>query len=244
MKASSIKKIKNECGSVQVVEMTLIFPLVIILLGFLIYAACYIMQGVMMYNDAQRIAMVASRQAAIPGYSSLYNSSNGLTSKADFDWGMGVSINKTTVDTVMSEKRPYRYFMLNNFIPADEVDSLESNLERLVESGSFLASSSVNCTITPINYFVCQLIEVNVVKEIDLPPIMEYIGLQSGLNIDVTVRATVTDPAEFVRNTDMVFDLATFLSEKINIGGESVAVKIKKFKAKVNSIKEKIGLEW
>lgn len=246
MKGCSKKMCMGETGSVQVVEMTLIFPLVIMFMGFLIYAACYVLQGVIMFNEAQRIAIAASREAAIPGYRKLYNSTGGVTSKADFAWNMGETIDKAAVDQVMNDRRPYRYFLGDAFLRSDDKSALEANLESLIASGSFLAASSVDCQIYPHNHFVSQTIEVVVTKEIATPRLLQYLGLTSALDINVKATAIVSDPAEFVRNTDMIFDLTDFLLDNIKIGssGETLAQRIQKFKDKFNGIKQKIGITW
>ncbi len=246
MKGSFKNRIKSETGAVQVVELTLIFPLVIMFMGFLIYAACYVMQGVIMFNEAQRIAVATSREAAIPGYRQLYNSTGGLTANADFGWTAGQTIGKDSVDLVMNDRRPYRYFMGNSFLRSEDKSAFETNLENLIASGSFLASSNVDCTINPKNNFVSQTIEVVVTKQIATPALLHYIGLTDSLDITVKATAIVSDPAEFIRNTDMVFDLTDFLLNNIKIGdsGDTLAQKIQKFKDKFNSIKSKLGIDW
>ena len=143
------KVLRENSGAVQVIEMTLVFPIVIIVMGFLIYISFYILQGVSMYNNAQRIAVTAAREAAFPGYEKLYGS-RGVTVKADFAWEDGYSPALDLLNDIMEEHDPYRY-MGNGFLDESEKSSLEGNLEKLIRSGSFLADSFVECHIKTEN---------------------------------------------------------------------------------------------
>lgn len=239
-----LQKIKSDKGAVQVIEMTLIFPLVLFVMGFLIYLGCYVMQSVTIYNDAQRIAVAASREAGIPGYENLYEGA-GVTSKADFNWPDDSAPAIEVINALMSEHDPYRYWG-NSFLDASEKNSLEANLERLVADNSFLASSNVDCTITTANNILSQQVQVRVVKYISTPQLMRVLGLTDNISIDVTATAVVGDPAEFIRNTNMVFDLTEYMFNNLKIGksGQTVNQKIAIYKQKFADVRAKLGLEW
>ena len=53
-------------------------------------------------------------------------------------------------------------------------------------------------------------------REGAIPEVFSYIGMD-GVSSDITVTATAAscDGAEFVRNTDMVYDFVTFLSDRL-----------------------------
>ena len=232
--------IDEETGAVQIVEMTLIFPLVILFMGFLIYMASYVLQSVVIYNDAQRIAVAASREAAMPGYENLYGS-QGVTATADFQNAPNLTID--LVNAIMKNHKPYRYWG-NGFLSQSQKSTLEDNMIRLVNNSSFLSTSSTDCTITTNNYFLSQQIKVRVVKHINTPQFVQYLGLESSIDIDVIATAVVNDPAEFIRNTDMIFDLTDFLLNNIKIGGQTINERIVNFKNKFSKIAEKIGISW
>lgn len=236
-----IQKIKEEDGAVQVIEMTLIFPFVILILGFLIYLGSYVMQSVTIYNDAQRIAVMASREAAIPGYENFY-SQGGITTKADFNWPDNYTPGKTVIDAVMDEHDPYRYWT-NSFLSSSEKQTLESEMIKLIQNSSFLSSSDVDCTIQTSNNVISQTIKVNVVKRLGLPKFLQVLGLNSTMDINVTAVAVVGDSSEFIRNTDMVFDVGTYLWENLKFGdnNQSMSERIAIFKQKFTDAKAKLG---
>ncbi len=244
MKAIFNKFKKDDTGASSVIEMTLIFPLVLLVMGFLIYIASYVMQGVTIYNDAQRVAVAASREIGIPGYERLYEG-QGVTSKADFNWPDGSSPSLDVINDMMAKHEPYRYWGFN-LLDQDETTTLESNLERLVASNSFLASSNVNCDITTENNFLSQKVYVRVVKYISPPGFLRSLGMTDDISIDVTATAIVGDPAEFIRNTDMVFDLADYVLNDMKIGSsnQTIGERIAIYKQKFSDIGAKLGLSW
>lgn len=236
-----IRKIKEESGAVQVIEMTLIFPFVILVLGFLIYLGSYVMQSVTIFNDAQRIAVIASRESAIPGYEIFYEQ-GGITTKADFNWSDDYTPGKSVIDAVMKEHDPYRYWT-NSFLSSSEKQTLESEIIKIVQSNSFLASSDVDCTIQTSNNVISQNIKVNVVKRLGLPKFLQLLGLNSTMDINVTAVAVVGDNSEFIRNTDMVFDVGTYLWENLKFGdnNQTMSERVAIFKQKFTDAKAKLG---
>jgi len=244
MKAIFNKFKKDDTGASSVIEMTLIFPLVLFVMGFLIYMGSYVMQSVTIYNDAQRIAVAASREAGIPGYENLYQGA-GVTSKADFNWPDNSAPAISVINALMSEHDPYRYWG-SGFLDSSEISTLETNLERLVADNSFLASSNVDCTITTANNILSQQVQVRVVKYISAPQLFQALGLADNISIDVTATAVVGDPAEFIRNTDMVFDLTEYMMDNLKIGssGQTINQKIAIYKQKFSDVSAKLGLSW
>ena len=244
MKAILNKFNKDDTGASSIIEMTLIFPLVLFVMGFLIYLACYVLQSVTMYNDAQRIAIAASRESAMPGYEYLYKG-QGVTTKADFNWPEGSAPDIDIINQVMKKHEPYRYWG-TGLLNESEKTTLEENLERLVANSSFLASSNVDCTITPVNNLISQQVRVRVVKYVDAPGFVKALGITDNISIDVTAVAVVGDPAEFIRNTDMVFDLMEYVFEEVKFGPDqkTLSEQMSTYKQKFSDVCAKIGISW
>ncbi len=238
------ERMSDEKGSAQVIEMTLIFPFILLCIFFLIYLCSYILQGISIYNSAQRIAVAACREAAFPGYIQLYEGQGG-TAKADFNWEEGTAPSISVINKIMEEHNPYRYWG-NDFLSEGKKECLERDLEKLITKGSFLAPSDVDCTITASNNILRQQIEVNVIKYISLPKIISNFGLEDNISIDVTATAVVCDTAEFIRNTDMVLDLTDYIFNNLKIGksGQTINEKISIYKQKFSDIGARLGLEW
>lgn len=234
-----LEKIKNENGEAEFIEMTLIFPLVIIILMFLIYIGAYIYDSVTIYNNSQMIAVAVSREVQIPGYEKFY-SNGGITTKADFNWNDGYYPAPDIINSIMSIHKPYRYWT-QNMVEDVTVTSMEKALKNMISNKSFLVSTDVTCDIKVKNNYLSQNVEVNVKRKVNVPKFFEYIGLKSSWGINITAVAVVSDSSEFVRNTDMVFDLANYLLKEIKIGGKSVDEQIVNFKQKFKDAKAKLG---
>lgn len=234
-----LKKMKSENGAASIIEMTLIFPLVIMILIFLIYLGAYIYDNVTIYNNSQMIAVAVSREVQVPGYEKFYEN-GGITTKADFNWNDGYSPTPEIINSIMGIHKPYRYWT-QSMIDDVTVTSMENALKNIVSTRSFLVSADVSCDIKVKNHYLSQTVEVNVKRKINTPKFFDYIGLKSSWDIDITATAVVSDSSEFVRNTDMVFDLANYLLEEIKIGGKSVNERIANFKQKFKDTKAKLG---
>ena len=234
-----LEKMKSENGAASIIEMTLIFPLVIMILMFLIYLGAYIYDNVTIYNNSQMIAVAVSREVSVPGYEKFYEN-GGITTKADFNWNDGYSPTPEIINSIMGVHKPYRYWT-QKMIDDVTVTSMEKALKNIVSTRSFLVSADVTCDIKVKNHYLSQTVEVNVKRKINTPKFFDYIGFKSSWDIDITATAVVSDSSEFVRNTDMVFDLANYLLEEIKIGGKSVNEQIANFKQKFKDTKAKLG---
>ena len=239
-----LNMIKKENGAVQVIEATLIFPFVVLVLGFLLYTGNYVLQGLAMYNEAQRIAVSATRDIGFPGYEIMSSQSN-VSAMADFDWGEGQAPGISLINQMMDEHNPYRYLSTDKAILSDKSkSSLEGRLKKLIENGSFVSGNNVSCEIKADNTILNQKVYVSVTKSLDIPVFLEMLGIKDNLDIKVKAVAVVGDPAEFVRNTDMAFDLGEFLLNDLKFGADnqSVSERMSIFKQKFKDAKNKLGI--
>lgn len=94
-----------------------------------------------------------------------------------------------------------------------EVRKFANSVNQNMEKGG-----GVTCDINAKNYFINQTVSVTIKREGAIPEVFSYIGMD-GVSSDITVTATAAscDGAEFVRNTDMVYDFVTFLSDRLHI---------------------------
>lgn len=239
----TLEKLRTESGSVQVVELTLIFPFVLLVLAFLIFTGSYILQGVFMYDEAQRIAVIAARESSIPGYEKFYGQGcSGITAKADFNWTDGYSPAKGVINAIMKIHDPYRYIG-NGFLSSDNKNDLEDAAKRLVAGSTFVAGSDISCTVETSNNIISHTIKVNVVKKVELPGYLKPLGLFSSADLSVTAIAVVGDPGEFIRNTDIAIDLGDYLWNDLKFGNDNqtMSQRVSIFTQKFKDAKTKLG---
>ena len=71
---------------------------------------------------------------------------------------------------------------------------------------------------------------------------MQHLGLTNSLDISVTAVAAVSDNTEFVRNTDMVCDLASYMFTDLKINGRTMQEKVGKYKQKFKDVRRRLGI--
>lgn len=187
------RKIKNEHGAVQIVEASFVFPVMFIILFFLIY------MGNAFYTKAQidavvtQHAILGANYCADPILETIVNE-GGIPSIDDLD------------------VEPYRYI----FGGMDDVEKeIAGKVESAIEGNtvSFFKNMKPNIQ-TPRNkiakfnnYVIYSTFAVEVMYEIEFP--IRFLGRKTPTILTLTSRAEapVSDTCEFIRNTDMVLDL-------------------------------------
>ena len=187
------KKLNREDGAVQIVEAAFVFPIMFIILFFLIY------MGNAYYVKAQVESVVETRAIEGAGYC------------AD---PILQTIKETgsipSVDSLKTE--PYRYVF-------GGMDDVEKKIGGLVESDIDGKSASFFKNMEPDlktnkaniakfnNYVVYSTFSVEVKYEVKFP--ISFLGAEAPPVLIINSRAEVpvNDTAEFIRNTDMVVDL-------------------------------------
>ena len=150
---------------------------------------------------------------------------------------------KDIINEVMKVHDPYRYWG-KGFLKSENKTTMEKALRQLIAENSFLAGTNVDCTISASADPLAPAIKVNVVKHLSAPGFLRQLGLTSSLDISVTAVAVVNDTSEFIRNTDMVYDLGTYLWENLKFGdsNQTMSQRVAIFKQKFTDARAKWGL--
>ncbi|MDY4112425.1 MAG: TadE family protein [Roseburia sp.] len=194
-------RLNDESGAVQVVEAALVYPIVIFVVILFIFL------GNLFYQQA-KIDAIAVRGAEYLARMYSHPLLRGST----------LPTNSTQVDV-----QPYRYLFGSS---EAEAQAKEYVSELLNSTGSGMFSGmETNATIKTCkikNYVVYQTACIEIEYSIDLAPIK----LLGGISLFRCSSATVTaadDPAEFIRNIDMIMDysdqlgLTKAIKEKVSI---------------------------
>lgn len=212
------------------VEATFIFPIVFFCMFFLIYIGMYILQSVLIYTQTQKVASIVSKSMAVTGYEKV---GKHTADNVNFDFKDNKYFTQDSVNTIYDEKaKLYRYFYPDPIAGNSDIESINSSLTSLIDNLSIISGGGVTCDINAKNYFINQTVSVTIKREGAIPEVFSYIGMD-GVSSDITVTATAAscDGAEFVRNTDMVYDFVTFLSDRLHISD-----KISYLKEKVQGV--------
>lgn len=197
---------------------------------FLIYIGMYILQSVLIYTQTQKVASIVSKSMAVTGYEKV---GKHTADNVNFDFKDNKYFTQDSVNTIYDEKaKLYRYFYPDPIAGNSDIESINSSLTSLIDNLSIISGGGVTCDINAKNYFINQTVSVTIKREGAIPEVFSYIGMD-GVSSDITVTATAAscDGAEFVRNTDMVYDFVTFLSDRLHISD-----KISYLKEKVQGV--------
>lgn len=184
-------KLNKEDGAVQIVEATFVFPIMFIILFFLIY------MGNAYYVRAQVEAIVVDKAIAGANYCT---DPILQTIKED---GVIPKLSELDLD-------PYRYF--------SGMNGVEEKISREVEEAIEGSSVSLFRNMEPVvktrradiskynNYVLYSTFSVEVRCEVEFP--IKFLGRSTPNLLVITSRSeiAVNDTAEFIRNTDMVID--------------------------------------
>lgn len=188
------RNIKGERGAVEIVEAALIYPIVIFVVIIFFFL------GNIFYQQAKvdAIAVRAAEKLTLYYTNPLLRGSIPTTAE------------NTTLD-------PYRYLFGSSGAESAVRDFVDKEVGKTGTggfSGMDINVQSVTCEIK--NYVVYQKACVQINYTIELLP-LELIGADSLMRQSVGTSMSAADPAEFIRNVDMIVDYAdiTGLTAKI-----------------------------
>lgn len=243
----------HDDNGAEMIEAALIYPIVLLVLGGLIYFGLFILQYVSVSSYAQKTAMLAAREVAYPGYIQLISAdhiNDGAIEIQLDDFSKAASSDENSAngsvitipnDASQVRARAYRYWSPDPlkkgaFSSYDAKSTLEELLQKMVNEHTFLIGNQpADISITCQNYFITQTVTVEVEQKLMNVNFLEALGYKDP-TVRVTAVATVGDTDEFIRTTDFVCDTLEMLAEKLGID-------VDKIQQKVSEAKEKIGLD-
>lgn len=206
-----VEQLKKEKGAATIVEASIIMPIVFIIVCFLFIMGYYQLELATLQSRADRVADVASRIMIQSGYTK-YGEIE--TNKIDFE---GVnSFDAGLVKEIYDDLNPYRYWGIGE---RKFDDTASSKLKRVMDAKAYfdVNSSITNVEIKSKSNVLSNKIEVIVSSKVKLPGFFNFLGLPTEVNKQFSTVAFVSDSSEFLRNTDIVFDLGKFLAKKCKV---------------------------
>lgn len=247
MKTSKIKRFwKNEDGVATLIEASIYLPVAMMIVFFLIYMGLYILQSMTLASYAQKVAFLAAREVACPGYSTLLGKERYETSASEADFRL-VQQNgeredgkcKITIDNKVAscQVQAYRYWTTNgDKLPKNSNNNYDAKsyyedvLRELVKKNSIINAgegNSVTATIHCENHFISQYIYVDVEQQLMRFPVLDFFNIRNP-SIKASAVAVVNDTDELVRNTDFAVDSIEALAEYMGIDVDGMKDKVDK----------------
>ena len=231
-------KFASESG-VMVVEASIYFPIVLAIVFAFIYVSLWKIEDCAIYFAAQKVANSAANAIAHEDYEELYGDLGSdvvsIDTSTDFDWGGSDIVPEQYVKNYYSNagnKQLYKRVQINK---AD----YKKSMQKLIEATKFvpfkLAPDDVKVEVK--HGLLRSVVTVDATIGFQTPGIMRYIGFDDEFKFQSKGYQFVMEPAEFVRNTDLAFDLVDYLFKRLGISD-----KIDAFTDKWNKIADRLKL--
>ena len=218
--------LKEQRGSVQVIEAAFVYPVVILAAAALIYLGIYVFEISYLDSRANATAVMAAKTISFTGYDELGDIYTGFGLNPGDD-----KPGREQVRKAYEKNSPYRY------LGAGEADERFSEMTGGYASGLLFASADTDCSIDVSRKMFGREVEVKIRKRIALPSVLGLAGADCFRTIEFSATAETSDPAEFIRNTDLVMGTAkeiaeaTGADEKISDIKKKITGALKKLKA-------------
>lgn len=202
--------LKNEEGAATIVEASIVFPIVFLIVLFLFIMGYYQLEVATLQTRADRVADLTGRLVVVPGYDNLFE--GNLSSKA-IDFENMPKVNNDMLKKIYSNLDPYRYCGTGE---KEVSGSLLDEVGKIATDEAYMnprhSLKKVDVSIKKSG--VTTKVITTVSSDIRLPGFLKLLGLQTSTKASTKGIAYVSDTSEFMRNTDIVFDLSEFLAEK------------------------------
>ncbi len=230
-----MKKIwKSQTGAAMVVEAVIIYPIVLMCLFFLIYVGLIVIQSSVLNSTAQKMAMLAAREVAYPGYLSLSAKDNYGSSAVEMTKGSTVKLTFNTQETKIDAYRYWGKDPLSSGAKDIIRQVITDPKKGIIKTQSLLDLGKIEVNVSCANYVVTQYVTVTIEQELKDIAVLKYFGIETP-KMTVRAVAAVNDADEFARNVELAEDAVQWLAKKLGID-------LSKLREKVDSALDRIGL--
>jgi len=209
---TKIKPFNSEKGAI-VAEASFIMPLVIVVIFVLIYLALIQIQQSIMQIYAQEMAHKICNISTFTGYEMFYqeayreeNKKLGLPKEYEPSFQV--------IEEVYSKHNPYRYL---GGIYLNEHNNYKYELSETVEKSMYFNGGIVDTDIDVAFENLSTVIKVSVAYNFKLPRFIGIVGINPNILIKSEAIIYANDTVEFIRNTDLAFDLFDYFLKKYHL---------------------------
>lgn len=222
-------KKQNQQGAIMV-EAAIYFPITIAIVMAVLYLGLFKMQESYFFFQVERAASELARETAYPGYENFGDEFPLKGNQLDFAW------EEPREEDVHSYYSAYNGKISQIYrwgLKEDIQQRVRAYQEALCKNSAILSLGKTKAAVRINNEFLSKSVEARVWFELPTPGILRFIGVHDTITIYAGAYQPVINTTDFVRNTDLAFDMSNFLLKKLNI-------KTDKFLEKFNKITELI----
>ncbi len=216
------KETNNRNSGSAIIEYTIVFPLILLIIFALFYAGFIMHQRSVLDSAVNRATIYAARLLSDPQYKTIVSSAGPEGDALDCE------SNSYTMEESF-EIQPYRY--LTNFNGGNAEEPVKQKVQSIVQANSFWGgTSNLDVTYSYTNYVLYQQITISAKQEFPLPGMFKLVGLDDKIEISSVSVQAVTDPDEFIRNVDFTIDIIERITQSNVVESiQQVTGKIAKF---------------
>jgi hypothetical protein len=229
MEMTKSNKILNSEKGAMIVEASFIMPIVIVVIFVLIYLSLIQIQQSIIYLHAQGMAQKISNISTFPGYEKFYYEAYGDEQKK-FGLPQSYEPGIDTIENAYSKHDPYRYL---GGVYLNKHNNYENELEKIVEQSMYFKNAVIDADIDVIFKNLSTAIKVDVNYSFKLPKFISIVGLNPNISMKIEAITYANDTAEFMRNTDLAFDVFDYFLKKYHLD-EKISIFYKKIMEMIN----------
>ncbi len=221
--------IKSQKGAI-VVEAAFVLPIVIVVIFILIYMALIQIQQGVMYMQAQRMAQKICNISTFPGYEKFYEEAYNTDYSASYlDLPSAYEPSFNILDLVYKKHDPYRYL---GGVYLNKHNIYEEELNKIVRKSIYFNGGEISVDIDTDFSNLSTAVTVLINYNFNLPKFVRILGIDSSILISTRSVAYANDTVDFIRNTDLAFDLFDYFLKKYHLED-----KINTFYKKIKQVK-------
>lgn len=214
-----MKRNTYEKGAIMV-EASIYLPLVLCTVMALIYLALFNMQEYLLMYQAQRIAFVAAREVAYPGYDQFQM---GQDNEIEFDWGEKAA---PSAETIQAYYKTYHSGIKELY---REIAGWFTNYDAVgTDYGSRFADEVKGSTLLALNQISEPSVEIDrgllgtnvtvtITHTIPTPGVLKYLDYYGEIGIRSSAYTYSLNPTGFVRNVNLASDCVSYIFEKLGM---------------------------
>lgn len=211
-----MERLKNNKGN-AIVEATIVFPIIIMIIIVLFYAALFL---------CQKANLQANLQTSLIYFKNLETDANVVIDPSGSSSILDLKANKYSKPKIQN---PYRNFFM---ISSNKPGEFKSLFYKISGQMFFTSTSDIDIDYKVHNYILYQDITATAVQEVKLPIDFKLLGISPKITIATEAKVVITDPDEFARTSQLIGDLVadTKLGEIVEAGESKIASGYNKIK--------------
>ena len=223
------KRLQSEKGAAQMVENIIVLPVVFAVIIFIIYLGQMQYQKALIASVAERALIWLEQAESDYQYEDLavLDLSNSASD---------ISTPDTSIFTENVNRQPYRYVV--GMFTKKDYSATEEYIKNYIESKEIFPMGEVSVEINPDGHLYKKvkitieqdLIALEIIPGLELPTVYHYKYVTEG---------SVVQPAEMIRNTDFVYELAKPYLSKATSELSNVVDKLKTVFDKISILNNK-----